>query len=190
MCSFLLMISHASHGLSFSGKNQRSFNTSKISNHLLKHSQERRSNPSKQIMGGEYVNHEIQNIFLEAGIQLQQTVPYTLQQNGVAEQKNRSLKEIASCMIHAKSVPWILWDEELNCETYIQNISPHIFFKDKTPDEALSGLKPEVTHFRIFDSCAWARIPSEKKKALDPQITECVFVGYPTHLSLLGSTHP
>jgi hypothetical protein len=42
-CSFLLMISHASHGFSFSGKNQRSFNTSKISNPLLRHSQERKS---------------------------------------------------------------------------------------------------------------------------------------------------
>jgi transposase InsO family protein len=37
--------------------------------------------------GGEYVNHEIHNIFHEAGIQLQHTVPYTPQQNGVAERK-------------------------------------------------------------------------------------------------------
>ena len=29
--------------------------------------------------GGEYVNHEIHNLFHEAGIQLQHTVPYTLQ---------------------------------------------------------------------------------------------------------------
>jgi hypothetical protein len=36
-----------------------------------------------------------------------------------------------------------------------------------------------VTHFRIFGSRAWARIPSEKRKALDPQITECIIVGYP-----------
>jgi hypothetical protein len=37
----------------------------------------------------------------------------------------------------------------------------------------------EVTHFHIFGSRAWARIPSEKRKALDPQSTECIFVGYP-----------
>jgi hypothetical protein len=35
-----------------------------------------------------------------------------------------------------------------------------------------------VTHFRIFSSRAWARIPFEKRKALDPQSTECIFVGY------------
>jgi hypothetical protein len=51
---------------------------------------------------------------------------------------------------------------------YIQNVSPHRYFKDKTPYKAWSGLKPEVTHFCIFGSHAWARIPYEKRKALDP----------------------
>jgi hypothetical protein len=35
-----------------------------------------------------------------------------------------------------------------------------------------------VTHFRIFGSRAWARIPSEKRKALDPHSREYIFVGY------------
>jgi transposase InsO family protein len=52
--------------------------------------------------GGEYVNHEIQKLFHKEGIQLQHTVPYTSQQNGVVEWKNRSLKDMASCMLHAK----------------------------------------------------------------------------------------
>jgi hypothetical protein len=43
----------------------------------------------------------------------------------------------------------------------------------------LGSLKPEVTHFPIFSSRAWDRIPSEKRKALDPQSTKCIFVGYP-----------
>jgi hypothetical protein len=36
-----------------------------------------------------------------------------------------------------------------------------------------------VTHFSIFDSRAWAWIPSKKRKALDPQSIECILVGYP-----------
>jgi hypothetical protein len=36
-----------------------------------------------------------------------------------------------------------------------------------------------VTHFCIFGSNAWVRIPSKKRKELDPQSTECIFVGYP-----------
>jgi hypothetical protein len=41
----------------------------------------------------------------EVRIQLHHTVPYTPQQNEVAEQKNTSLKEMASRMLHAKSLP-------------------------------------------------------------------------------------
>jgi hypothetical protein len=82
-------------------------------------------------------------------------------------------------MLHAKSLAQRLWAEELNCETYIQNKSPHRSVKDKAPYEAWSGLKPEVTHFHIFGSHAWAQIPSEKRKVLDPQRTECIFVRYP-----------
>ena len=80
--------------------------------------------------------------------------------------------------MHAKSLPQRLWAEALNCETYIQKKSPDRSIKDKTPYEAWSGLKPEVTHFCIFGSNAWAKIPSEKRKALDPQSTECIFFGY------------
>ena len=47
-----------------------------------------------------------------------------------------------------------------------------------TPSEAWIGHKPDVTHFRIFGSRAWARNPTEKRKALHPQIQECLFVGY------------
>eukprot|EP00253_Pinus_taeda_P034698 PITA_34698 len=67
----------------------------------------------------------------------------------------------------------------LNCANYIQNRSPHSSVKDHTPFEAWSGTKSKVTHFRVFSSRAWARIPSEKRKALDPRSIECIFVGYP-----------
>ena len=82
------MISHVLHGFTFLGKNLRSFNTSKISKPRLRHSPKRISKSSETDNGGEYVNHEIHNIFHEAGIQLQHTVPYTPQQNEVAERKN------------------------------------------------------------------------------------------------------
>jgi len=67
---------------------------------------------------------------------LQHTVPYTPQQNGVVEMKKRSIKEMASCMLHEKSLPQRLWDEALNFAAYIQNRSPHRSIKDKTPYEA------------------------------------------------------
>jgi len=97
--------------------------------------------------GGEYVSRNVQTLCSEAGIQLQHTIPYTPQHNRVAEQKNKSLKEMASCMFPARSLPFKLWVEALNCANYIQNIYPRRSVKDMTPFEAWSCCKPEVTHF-------------------------------------------
>jgi transposase InsO family protein len=49
--------------------------------------------------GGEYVNKNFTSYCTTQGIQMQHTVPYTPQQNGVVERKNCTLKEMANCMI-------------------------------------------------------------------------------------------
>ena len=49
---------------------------------------------------------------------------------------------------------------------------------EKTPFEAWSGDKPNVSHFRVFGSKAWDRIPSEKRKALQPKRKESIMLGY------------
>ena len=109
---------------------------------------------------------------------MQHWIPYTPKQNGVAERKNRSLKEMATYMMEAKTLPPKFWAEAINCASYIQNRVPHKQLNGMTHFESLSGNKPDVTHLRIFGSRAWARIPTEKRKALEPQSQECLFVGY------------
>ena len=46
--------------------------------------------------GGEYVSNVFLHIYSQIGIQVQHSIPYTPQQNGVAERKNRSLKEMTT----------------------------------------------------------------------------------------------
>ena len=55
--------------------------------------------------GGEYFKYEFIQYCVDAGIQMQHSIPYTPQQNGVAERKNRSLKEMETCMMEAKTFP-------------------------------------------------------------------------------------
>ena len=49
--------------------------------------------------GGEYVNNKFTTLCTEQGIQQHHIVPYTPQENGVAERKNHTLKEMVNCMI-------------------------------------------------------------------------------------------
>eukprot|EP00253_Pinus_taeda_P027041 PITA_27041 len=128
--------------------------------------------------GGEYVKNTFINFCTENGIQMQHTVPYTPQQNGVAERKNRTLKEMANCMLQSKGLSLSFWAEAINCANYIINRTPTKVLKNITPEEAWSSIKPDVSHFRIFGSEAWAHIPDEKHKALEPKSEKCTFVGY------------
>ena len=81
---------------------------------------------------------------------MQHSTPYTPHQNGVAERKNRSLKEMDTCMIEERDLSPKIWDEDINCAAHIQNREFHKSVKGKTPYEAGFGHKPNVSNFRIF----------------------------------------
>ena len=51
--------------------------------------------------------------------------------------------------------------------------------KGKTPFEAYFGHKPNVSNLRVFGSTAWARIPLDKRRDLQLQSIQCLFIGYP-----------
>jgi hypothetical protein len=109
---------------------------------------------------------------------MQHTVPYTPQQNGVAEIKNHTLKEMANYMLQSKGLSLCFWAEAINCANYIVNCSPTKALTNITPEEAWSSIKPDVSHFCVFGSEAWAHIPNAKHKALEPKSEKCIFVGY------------
>ena len=81
-------------------------------------------------------------------------------------------------MIKARDLSPKLWAEAISCAAHIQNRAFHKSVKGKTPYEAWFGHKPNVSNFRIFGTRACTRIPSEKRKALQPQSKECIMVGY------------
>jgi len=109
---------------------------------------------------------------------MQHTVPYTPQQNGVAERKNHTLKEMANCMLQSKGPGLSFWAETINYENYIINHTTTKVLKNITLEEAWSSINPDVSYFHVFGSEAWAHILDEKHKALEPKSEKCTFVGY------------
>ena len=88
--------------------------------------------------GGEYVNDKFITFCTKQGIQMQHIVPYTPQQNDVAERKNRTLKEKANCMLQSKGLSLCFWVEIINCANYIVNCTPTKALKNTTPKEVWS----------------------------------------------------
>ena len=115
--------------------------------------------------GSEYIKIYFHHYCESYGIWTEHSAPYTPQHNGVVERKNRSLKEMETCLLQANNSPPSLWAEAVNCASYIQNRVPHKLVVGATPFEALLGHKPNVSHLRVFGSKAWAIIPNDKRKA-------------------------
>lgn len=127
--------------------------------------------------GGEYVGEKLKQFCRSEGIQQQFSTPYSPQSNGVAERKNRSLQEMASCMLLDANLPKRYWGEATLTATFIQNRLPSRAV-DKTPFELWTGNKPNLTDLRIFGCEAYVRVPDAKRKKFDPRSKKLVFVGY------------
>lgn len=132
--------------------------------------------------GREYVNCELNEFFKSKGIIHQRSVSYTPQQNGVAERANRTLVEMARCMLEESKLPQYLWSEAINTATYIRNRSPTKVLKDKTPHECWFGYKPSVKHMRAFGCDAIALIKQPGRSKLQPKGKILSFVGYANHI--------
>ena len=68
--------------------------------------------------------------------------------------------------------------EAIHYSNYIVNRTPTKVPKNITPKEEWSSIKPDVSHFCVFGSEAWAHILDEKHKALETKSEKCIFVGY------------
>ena len=84
-------------------------------------------------------------------------------------------------MLKTKGVPKEFWAEAVKCSVYIQNRCPHKHLNMKTPQELWTGYKPNVAHFRVFGSVAYAHVPDQQRKKLDDKSRKLVMFGYEDH---------
>ena len=127
--------------------------------------------------GGEFDNKEVRKFYQDEGIKPQFTTPYSPQQNGVAERKNRSSTEMATCLLIDAGLPKRFWGEAVLTATYLQNRLPSRSIS-KTPYELWWGKKPDLQHLRVFGSEAFVHIPDSKRTKMDSKAKKLVFVGY------------
>ncbi|GAA0186225.1 hypothetical protein LIER_33513 [Lithospermum erythrorhizon] len=74
-------------------------------------------------------------------------------------------------------VPKFLWNEAVVWTVYVLNRCPTLSLKDKIPQEAWSGTKPTVEHFKVWVCVAHAHTPKIHKGKLDKRSAVCVFLG-------------
>ncbi|KAA0032821.1 copia-type polyprotein [Cucumis melo var. makuwa] len=100
--------------------------------------------------GGEFTSNEFKTFCAENGIRRPMIVPFTPQQNGVVEKKNRIILNMARSMLKTKKMPKNFWAQVVECAMYLSNHSPPKSLWNKTPQQAWIGRKPSIAHLRML----------------------------------------
>ena len=128
--------------------------------------------------GGEYTSQAFKQYLAQHGIIQQTSCPYTPQQNGVAERKNRHLMEVARSMMFHTSVPKRFWGDAVVTACYLINRIPTRILQDHSPFEVLNKTRPSIDHMRVFGCLCFVLIPGEQRNKLEAKSTRAMFIGY------------
>lgn len=131
--------------------------------------------------GGEY-EAPFAEFCSQHGIIHQTTAPYSPQQNGIAERKNRTLKEMMNAMLISSGAPRNLWGEALFSANYILNKLLHKKL-NKTPYELWKGKQPSYKFLKVWGCLAKVAIPDPKRIKIGPRTVDCIFLGYAVNSS-------
>lgn len=127
--------------------------------------------------GGEFTSQEFQVFCEKYGIKRHLTAPYSPQQNGVVERRNRTLMEMTRSILKHRNVPNYLWGEAVRHATYIINRVATRVLASMTPYEALKGKRPNIEHLRVFGCIAYAKVEIPYLKKLDDRSRKLVHLG-------------
>ena len=128
--------------------------------------------------GGEYMSNEFQAFLTQKGILSQRSCPYTPQQNGLAERKNRHLLDVVRTLLLESSVPPKFWVEALSAAVYLINRLPSQTLNLDSPYFRLYGHPPDYKHLRIFGCVCFVHLPSHERHKLSAQSAKCAFMRY------------
>jgi transposase InsO family protein len=130
----------------------------------------------------EFKNSQIKGFLEEEGIKHEFSSPYTPQQNGVVERKNRTLLDMATTMLDEYKTPDRFWAEAINTACYsINRLYLHRILK-KTSYELLTGKKPNVSYFRVFGSKFFILIKRGRNSKFAPKAVEGFLLGYDSNI--------
>ncbi|OUC43997.1 integrase core domain protein [Trichinella nativa] len=128
----------------------------------------------------EYCSENFQKFLRVNGIRHETSVQYTPQQNGVAEGKNRTLLDMARCMLLESKLSLKFWAEAISTACYIRNRCPSRSLNGEIPLTLWNGRKLTLNYFRTFGERAYVLDKSPGKGKFSTRSKECIFIGYST----------
>ena len=126
--------------------------------------------------GGEY--RSLTKFFHDSGIHHRLSFPYTPQQNGLVERKNRHVVEMGLAMLAQSGLPSIHWDDAFSSAIYIINRLPTKTLNFNSPFEILHHSKPNYNNMRVFGCLCYPFLRPYNHHKLEFRSSPATFLGY------------
>ena len=127
--------------------------------------------------GGEFLSTEFTKFMENRGIEHQLTVPYTPQQNGVAERANRTVASAARALLQTAGMMNSFWECTIATAVHARNHALSRVNDYISPHERLFGQQPDLSYLRVFGCLAYRHITSTRRK-FDTTSEKLIFVEY------------
>lgn len=127
--------------------------------------------------GGEFCSQQFNSYCEQAGIYRQFTAPYTPQQNGVVERRNRIIVAMVRSLLKTMDLPLYLWGEAVRHSVYILNRLPTRALTEKTPFEVWTGNKPNLDFLKVFGCVSYMKVPVVQTTKLDDRSRRVINLG-------------
>ena len=113
--------------------------------------------------GQEYLNNRIYKFAGDKGIRINNCPTYVHELNGAAEKYNRTVMDMAHCLLTEAKVHKRYWPEIVCTAVYLKNRILENTIEGKTPFEIFFGRKPSVENLHLYGSKVFVRRPEQKR---------------------------
>ncbi|CAH9104736.1 unnamed protein product, partial [Cuscuta epithymum] len=126
--------------------------------------------------GGEFRNVSV--YLQQHGIQHRLSCPYTQEQNGAVERRNRIIVEKGLTLLAHSSLPQVFWEHAFKTATYLHNrtITPLLHFQ--SPYHKLYNKTPDYGFLKTFGCLCYPFLRPYNQHKIDFRSLPCVFLGY------------
>jgi transposase InsO family protein len=141
--------------------------------------------------GSEFRNTQVEEFLDEEGIKHKLSAPYTPQQNGIVERKNRTLIEAAKTMLDEYKTLDSFWEEDINIACHAANRLYLHNYLNKTPYEIITVRSLVCTTLGSLGVSVSYLIRNPKPQSLHPRLMKVFsLVMELTNMPIVFSTKP
>ncbi|PLW55770.1 hypothetical protein PCANC_01615 [Puccinia coronata f. sp. avenae] len=129
--------------------------------------------------GGEFINKAFAELLDSSGIQHNVSPPYTPQHNGMAERANKTIINMARCMLSQSNLAKEWWGEAVCTAMSVTNCLPSVRRNKVSPIQLMFGKKPNYEVFRPFGCKTWMIKPNHLRLTkFDSVSWDGIVIGY------------